>query len=70
MLRTHPNEMLFSKEETDHVCRDIIYGDHGHGDDIPNHPGKRSKIQQMSGNAQEQHAHVSPCQVGIPVLFK
>ena len=70
MLRTHPNERRFSKEETDHVRSDIIYGDHGHGNDVPNHPRKRSNIQQVSRNAQEQHPHVSPSQVGIPVLFK
>lgn len=31
------DELSFPEEESDHVCRDVVDGDHGHGHDVPDH---------------------------------
>ena len=58
--------MRFSEEEPDHVCGDVVDGDDGHRDDVPDHAGQGGQVHQVTGHAQEQDPHVGPSQHGVP----
>ena len=62
LLGAENNEGSGSEEESAHVCRDVVDGDDGHGEDVPDHAVLEGEVEEVSGPHNEESGEVSPGQ--------
>ena len=60
LLGAEHDEGRGAAEEAAHVGRDVVEGDDGHGEDVPDHPVLQRQIQQVARTHQVEHRQVAP----------
>ena len=62
LLGTEDNEGSGAKEEAAHVGRDVVDGDDGHAEDVPDHAVAEGQVHEVARPGDVEGGHVSPGQ--------
>ena len=60
LLGAEHDEGRGAAEEAAHVGRDVVEGDDGHGEDVPDHPVLQRQVEQVARTHQVEHRQVAP----------
>ena len=62
LLGTEHYEGSGAEEEATHVGGNVVDGDDGHGEDVPDHAVLDGEVEEVAGHHQEECGEVAPCQ--------
>ena len=62
LLRTEDYERCGAEKEAAHVGGNVVDGDDGHGEDVPDHAVLEGEVEEVSGPRNEESGEVSPGQ--------